>query len=131
MDWKVEVEAPTQFHNTPATWPIYVCGLNIAHLKEKGLKYYQEMAAQKSNTIYDFIDNSGFYSNNIEKPSRSHTNIIFRVNNDETLEAKFIKQAEEKGLVSIKGHRSLGGCRVSIYNAMPYEGVLAMIDHMI
>jgi phosphoserine aminotransferase len=90
-----------------------------------------EEAMAKSGRLYDYIDNSGgFYQNLIEKKYRSHMNIAFRVNCDEALEAKFVKEGAERNLTDLKGHRSVGGCRASIYNAMPMEGVEALIEFM-
>lgn len=94
-DWKAFRDAPNQLHNTPACWPIYVCGLNIAHMKSKGLKYYEDLAAQKSKLLYDYIDNSdGYYTNPVDPKYRSRVNIPFRVKSDEALETKFLKEAE-------------------------------------
>ena len=81
--------------------------------------------------MYDYIDNSeGYYSNPVEVQYRSRVNIPFRVKCDETLENKFLKEAQDAGLIELKGHRSVGGCRASCYNAMPIEGVEALINFM-
>lgn len=130
-DWDSFVKAPTQFFNTPACYPIYVCGLNLAHMKKYGLQHYKEMAHKKSSLLYDYIDNSeGYYSNPVDKQFRSRMNIAFRVKCNEELETKFLKEAEKEGLIELKGHRSVGGCRASIYNAMPIEGVEKLISFM-
>jgi len=130
-DWEAFAKAPTQLYNTPACYPIYVCGLNIAHMKKNGLQYYKEMAHKKSSLLYDYIDNSdGYYSNPVDKPYRSRMNIPFRVKCNEELENKFLKEAEKEGLIELKGHRSVGGCRASIYNAMPIEGVEKLVSFM-
>lgn len=130
-DWSIFNKAPNTYHNTPVCWSIYVCGLNIAHMKKNGLAYYQELAEKKSKLVYDFIDGSdGYYSNPVEPKYRSRMNIPFRVKKDDTLEAKFLKEAAAANLVELKGHRSVGGCRASIYNAMPYEGVEALVNFM-
>ena len=118
-------------HNTPACYPIYVSGLNIAYMKKKGLQAIEEEAKKKSSMLYDFIDNSGgYYTNPVEHKNRSRMNIPFRVKKDEALENKFLKEADAIGLIELKGHRSVGGCRASIYNPMPVEGVQALIDFM-
>jgi phosphoserine aminotransferase len=79
-DWRVMRDAPNQFHNTPACWPIYVAGLNIAHMKKNGLAYYTKLAEKRSKLLYDTIDNSyGYYTNPVDKKYRSRMNIPFRV----------------------------------------------------
>lgn len=81
--------------------------------------------------LYDFIDGSnGYYTNPVDPRYRSRMNIPFRVKSDEKLEAKFIKEAAEHGLIELKGHRAVGGCRASCYNAMPLEGVEALVNFM-
>lgn len=132
FDWKAFRDAPTKMHNTPACYPIYVAGLNLAHMKKLGgLPHLEAEAQRKSSLLYDFIDaSSDYYSNPVDKAYRSRMNIPFRVKKDEKLEAKFLKEAAEHGLIELKGHRSVGGCRASIYNAMPYEGVEALVNFM-
>ena len=132
FDWKQFHGAPTKFHNTPACYPIYVCGLNLAYMKRQGgLPFLEAEAARKSKLLYDLIDSSSdYYSNPVEVHFRSRMNIPFRVKKDEKLENKFLKEAAELGLIELKGHRSVGGCRASIYNAMPYEGVEALVNFM-
>lgn len=89
------------------------------------------MAKTKSSLLYDFIDSSSdYYSNPVDPRYRSRMNIPFRVKKDEKLEAKFLKEAQESGLIELKGHRSVGGCRASIYNAMTVEGVEALVNFM-
>ena len=131
FDWKTFKNAPNKFHNTPACWPIYVTGLNLAHMNKNGLQYYQDLAEKRSQALYNYIDNSeGYYTNPVDPRYRSRTNIPFRVKCDEKLEAKFLKEAAEHGLIELKGHRSVGGCRASVYNAMPMEGVDALLAFM-
>lgn len=130
-DWKTFNAAPNTYHNTPACYPIYVCGLNLAHMKEKGLQHYIDLAEQRSKMLYDTFEGSnGYYTNPVEPKYRSRMNIPFRVKSDEALEAKFLKEAESAGLIELKGHRSVGGCRASLYNAMTLEGVEALISFM-
>ena len=91
-----------------------------------GLEKLNELSIEKSQLIYDLIDNSGgFYSNNVEKQFRSRMNIPFLIKNDESkeLNSQFLKEAEENGLLQLKGHRSVGGMRASIYNGMSLDGV--------
>lgn len=132
FDWKTFRDAPTKFHNTPACYPIYVCGLNLAYMKRQGgLPHLEAEATRKSKLLYDFIDSSSdYYSNPVDPSFRSRMNIPFRVRKDEKLENKFLKEAQEVGLIELKGHRSVGGCRASIYNAMTYEGVDALVNFM-
>ena len=89
----------------------------------------QKINEYKSSLLYDFIDNSSFYTNSVVKEDRSFMNVPFVTPNPD-LDAKFIKEAGENGLVSIKGHRLVGGMRASIYNAMPVEGVKKLIEFM-
>lgn len=96
FDWKVFRDATNQYHNTPATWPIYVCGLNIAHMKKNGIQYYAEQAKKKSSMLYDYIDSTeGYYTNNVDPNYRSRMNVVFRVKKDDKLEDKFVKEAAE------------------------------------
>ena len=100
-------------------------------MKSKGLQYYQDEAARKSQLLYNYIDSTeGYYTNPVDPRYRSRLNIPFRVKKDDKVEAKFLKEAAEHGLIELKGHRSVGGCRASIYNAMPIEGVEALINFM-
>ena len=132
MDWETFANAPAKLHNTPATWSVYVSGLNIAHmLKQGGVKHYDVLAKTRSKMLYDFMDNSGgFYVNSVDPRYRSRMNIPFRVLNDERLEDKFIKEAIAEGLLELKGHKAVGGCRASMYNAMPIEGTESLIRFM-
>lgn len=106
-------------------------GLNLAHMNKLGLAHYQELANRRASLLYDYIDNSeDYYSNPVDPRYRSRTNIPFRVKKDEKLENKFLAEAQKAGLIELKGHRSVGGCRASCYNAMPIEGVEALVDFM-
>jgi phosphoserine aminotransferase len=90
-----------------------------------------EMATTRSTMLYGYIDNSeGFYSNGVAKEYRSRMNVPFRVNCDDKLEKQFIVEAASAGLIELSGHRSVGGCRASLYNAMTVEGVEALIAFM-
>lgn len=119
-DWGVFSKAANTFHNTPACWPIYVCGLNLAYMLEKGgIPAMNEACAKRSQTLYKFIDESdGYFANTVEPKYRSRLNIPFRICFNDEMEAKFIKEAAAINLIELKGHRSVGGCRASLYNAM-------------
>lgn len=116
--------------NTPPTFAWYVAGLVFAWLKRKGgLPQMAEVNRRKADRLYNAIDSSGFYKNPVAKPYRSWMNIPFTLPREE-LDAEFLKQAERAGLTNLKGHRSVGGMRASIYNAMTEEGVIALVDFM-
>jgi phosphoserine aminotransferase len=117
-------------YNTPPCWTIYMMMLNLRHLKKNGGVAAQEkINREKAALLYDFIDNSSFYANKVVKEDRSIMNVPF-VTPSAELDAKFVKEAEANGLVSLKGHRLAGGMRASIYNAMPVEGVKKLVDFM-
>ena len=117
--------------NTPPTFSIYMLGLVTEWLKAKGgIAAIEEINDAKSEALYELIDRSEFYRSPLEAGSRSKMNVVWRLPNEE-LEAKFVKEAAAAGLSGLKGHRSVGGCRASIYNAMPLEGVETLIDFMI
>ena len=117
-------------YNTPPCFPIYVAKLVFEDLKAKGgVKAMQEVNEYKAGLLYDFIDASDFYRNDVVKKDRSIMNVPF-VTPTAELDAKFVKEAAENGLVSLKGHRLVGGMRASIYNAMPVEGVKKLVEFM-
>ena len=117
-------------YNTPPCFPIYVAMLVFRWLKHLGgVSAMQKINEEKAAILYDFIDNSSFYTNNVEKKYRSLMNVPF-VCKTEELNAQFVAEATKAGLVSIKGHRLVGGMRASIYNAMPIEGVKALVEFM-
>lgn len=117
-------------YNTPPCWPIYMMMLNMRYLKKMGgVPAMEKINREKAAMLYDFIDNSDFYTNKVNPEDRSMMNVPF-VTPTADLDAKFVKEAEQNGLVSLKGHRLAGGMRASIYNAMPVEGVKALIDFM-
>lgn len=117
-------------YNTPPCYTIYIAGLVFEWLLEKGgvAAMYKENVA-KAALLYDYLDSSGLFKGTVEKRSRSIMNIPFVTGNDE-LDAKFIAEAGKRGLKTLKGHRSVGGMRASIYNAMPREGVQTLVDFM-
>ncbi len=117
-------------YNTPPTYAWYLAGLVFQWLKEKGgLQGIAEINGRKAAKLYAAIDGSGFYDNPVEVKSRSWMNVPFTLADSE-LDATFLAEAKEAGLVTLKGHRSVGGMRASIYNAMPEEGVDALIAFM-
>lgn len=129
MDYKNHADADSMF-NTPATYSWYLMGLVFEWLKEQGgVAAIEAQNIRKANKLYAAIDNSDFYANPVQLSSRSRMNIPFTLANSE-LDAVFLSDAKEAGLVTLKGHRSVGGMRASIYNAMPEEGVDALISMM-
>jgi phosphoserine aminotransferase len=129
MDYKAMAEADSMI-NTPPTFSVYLAGLTFKWLLERGgLKAVEKTNIRKSKMLYGYIDGQDFYSNPIAKEDRSRMNVPFRLRDDK-LDAKFLQEAEARGLSQLKGHRSVGGMRASIYNAMPTEGVEALIEFM-
>jgi len=117
-------------YNTPACYTIYICGLVFKWLKNMGgLDVIAERNHKKAQLLYDYLDQSKLFKGTARKEDRSIMNVPFITGSDE-LDAKFIAEATAAGLKEIKGHRSVGGMRASIYNAMPYEGVQALVDFM-
>lgn len=116
--------------NTPNTFGWYLAGLVFKWLKgEGGLAAVEARNIAKSRLLYDYIDGSGFYRNPVEIASRSRMNVPFTLPK-EALDAPFLKESEAAGLMALKGHRAVGGMRASIYNALPIEGVQALVDFM-
>jgi phosphoserine aminotransferase len=129
FNYKIHADNASMF-NTPPTYAIYIAGLVFEWLLERGgVAEMQKINEEKAGWLYDFLDNSALFSGTAEKSSRSTMNVPF-VTTSEDLDAKFIKEAGSIGLKTLKGHRSVGGMRASIYNAMPPEGVRALIDFM-
>ena len=130
LDFAVQAEHGSML-NTPPTFGIYMAGLVFQWLKRQGgLAGIAAVNAEKARVLYDAIDGSaGFYSNPVDPDCRSAMNIPF-VLADASLDATFLAEAKAAGLASLKGHKSVGGMRASIYNAVPLEGVLALVDFM-
>lgn len=128
--WKTHAEKDSLF-NTGPCWAIYMCKLSLEYLKGLGgVSAIEKINRKKAQTLYDFIDNSdGFYKGHAKKDSRSLMNVTFNLPTPE-LEAKCVAEGLANGLVGLKGHRSIGGMRASIYNAMPTEGVQALVDFL-
>lgn len=120
-------------YNTPPTFGIYMLGLTLKWIKgQGGIKAIQKSNEEKARLLYDAIDNSnGFYLGHAKKDSRSLMNVSFNIKDkDSNLEAKLVEQATSAGMIGLKGHRSIGGLRASIYNAMSLEGMQALVDLM-
>ena len=116
--------------NTPPCYTIYVAGLVLKWIKKLGgLEKIKEINEKKAKILYDFLDNSKMFKGTVEKADRSLMNVPFVTGNDE-LDAKFVAEAKKAGFVNLKGHRSVGGMRASIYNAMPVEGVEKLVEFM-
>ena len=117
-------------YNTPPAYGIYVCGKVFKWLKAQGgLSVMKEKNEKKADILYNFLDNSKLFNGTVRKEDRSLMNVPFVTGSDE-LDAKFIKEATEAGFVNLKGHRTVGGMRASIYNAMPIEGVEKLVEFM-
>ena len=117
-------------YNTPPTYGIYILGLVLDWVKEKGgLEEMAKINAKKAALLYDFLDSSKLFKATVQGKDRSLMNIPFVTGSDE-LDAKFVSEAKKAGLINLKGHRSVGGMRASIYNAMPIEGVEKLVDFM-
>ena len=129
MDYKKQADAESML-NTPATYSIYVAGLVFKWLKAAGgLAAIERQNIAKAGLLYDYLDSSAFFSNPVAKSDRSRMNVPFTLA-DSKLDAEFLKGAEARGMVQLKGHRSVGGMRASIYNAMPLEGVQQLVAYM-
>lgn len=117
-------------YNTPPTYGIYVLKLVLEWVKEMGgLTAMKEHNVKKAKVIYDFLDSSSMFKATVQGKDRSLMNIPFVTGNEE-LDAKFVAEAKKAGFINLKGHRSVGGMRASVYNAMPYEGCVALVEFM-
>ncbi len=129
LKYKTQADAGSLF-NTPPCYTIYVCGLVFKWLLEQGgLEVMKKKNEEKAALLYNYLDQSSMFKGTVEKPYRSLMNVPFITGNDE-LDKKFIAETTEAGFVNIKGHRSVGGMRASIYNAMPREGVEKLVQFM-
>ncbi|MDP3135713.1 MAG: 3-phosphoserine/phosphohydroxythreonine transaminase, partial [Burkholderiaceae bacterium] len=129
FDYKQQAEADSML-NTPPTYAIYIAGLVFKHLKEQGgLAAVEKHNRVKAALLYDYLDQSSFYRNPVAREDRSLMNVPFKLK-DESLDDAFLKGAQARGMLQLKGHRSVGGMRASIYNAMPIEGVQALVAYM-
>ncbi len=129
LDYKIHAENGSMY-NTPPCFSIYVAGEVFKYLKSiGGVKEMERRNVAKAKLLYDYIDSSKLFSCPVAKEDRSLMNVVF-VTGDADLDKKFIAAAKEKGMINLAGHRSIGGMRASIYNAMPEEGVRALVDFM-
>lgn len=129
LRYKTHADANSLF-NTPPTYGIYICGKVFKWLKQRGgLQAMKEYNERKAKILYDYLDESQMFTGTVEKKDRSLMNVPFVTGNPE-LDAKFIKEAKENGMDNLKGYRTVGGMRASIYNAMPMEGVQTLVDFM-
>jgi phosphoserine aminotransferase len=129
QSWKLQYENGSRL-NTPPTYAWYMAGLVFEWIESSGgVARMADLNRRKAETLYGFLDQSEFYRNEIPAEFRSHMNVPFQIV-DESLHPRFIAEAEAAGLSSLKGHRSVGGMRASIYNAMPIEGIEALIAFM-
>jgi phosphoserine aminotransferase len=129
MDYKLQADADSML-NTPASYSMYVAGLVFKWLKQLGgLAAVEKLNIEKARLLYDYLDASGFFHNPVAKEDRSRMNVPFTLK-DAKLDEAFLKGATDRGMVQLKGHRSVGGMRASIYNAMPIEGVRTLVEYM-
>ena len=129
FDYKTVADNDSMY-NTPPTYAIYIAGLVFKWLgKQGGLAGIERRNVEKANLLYDYLGDSTVFRSPVRAADRSRMNIPFTLR-DEKLDAEFLKGAEERGMVQLKGHRSVGGMRASIYNAMPIEGVQTLVDYM-
>ncbi|WP_305073297.1 3-phosphoserine/phosphohydroxythreonine transaminase [Propionivibrio sp.] len=129
LDYKIQAENDSMY-NTPPTYGIYIAGLVFKMLKAKGgLAAMEQVNRAKAKILYDVLDASSFFHSPVALENRSLMNIPFTLKNAD-LDEEFLKGAKARGMIQLKGHRSVGGMRASIYNAMPVEGVQALADYM-
>jgi phosphoserine aminotransferase len=129
LKWKTQADA-LSLYNTPPCYTIYICGKVFKWILDMGgLEAMKAHNEKKAKILYDFLDSSKLFKGTVRKEDRSLMNVPFVTGNEE-LDAKFVKEAAAAGFVNLKGHRSVGGMRASIYNAMPYEGVAKLVSFM-
>ena len=129
LRYDIQLDKDSLF-NTPPVFVIYMLGKMLKWVKAKGgLAAVESEAARKAALLYDVIDDGNYYHCPVNEENRSHMNVVFRLPSED-LEAKFLAEAKQADLLNLKGHRSVGGCRASIYNAMPVEGVQVLAGFM-
>ena len=129
FDYKQQADTDSML-NTPPTYAVYIAGLVFEWLKQLGgLPEIEKRNVAKAGLLYDYLDQSRFFISPIEKRDRSRMNVPFKLR-DESLDEAFLKGAQQRGMLQLKGHRSVGGMRASIYNAMPIEGVQALVGYL-
>lgn len=128
-DYQIHAQNDSMY-NTPPTYAMYITGLVLAWLKKQGgLAAMEKINIAKADLLYNYLDSTGFYHCPVAKADRSRMNVPFTLK-DSALDGEFLKQAQHNGLLQLKGHRSVGGMRASIYNAMPLEGVAKLVAFM-
>ena len=129
LQYKIHADAQS-LYNTPPAYGIYICGKVFKWIKKMGgLKEMQKRNIEKAKVLYDFLDSSKLFKGTVRKEDRSLMNVPF-VTGDKDLDAKFVAEAKAAGFENLKGHRTVGGMRASIYNAMPKEGVEKLVEFM-
>ena len=129
LKYKTHADAGS-LYNSPPAYGIYICGKVFKWLKKQGgLEAIKERNEKKAKILYDYLDESKLFKGTVVPKDRSLMNVPF-VTGDKELDAKFVKEAEAAGFVNLKGHRTVGGMRASIYNAMPIEGVEKLVEFM-
>lgn len=130
MNYKIQADADS-LYNTPPCWPIYICKLVLEWIKNDigGLEAMKKRNEEKAKILYDFLDSSELFKGTVVPEDRSLMNVPF-VTGDDELDKKFVAESTANGFVNLKGHRTVGGMRASIYNAMPIEGVKALVEFM-
>ncbi len=129
LQYKIHADAQS-LYNTPPAYGIYICGKVFQWIKKMGgLAEMKKRNEEKAKILYDFLDSSKLFRGTVRNEDRSLMNVPFVTGNEE-LDAKFVKEAKEAGFENLKGHRSVGGMRASIYNAMPKEGVEKLVAFM-
>jgi phosphoserine aminotransferase len=129
FNYQIQSENDSMY-NTPPTYAIYIAGLVMKHFKSLGgMQAIEARNKAKARLLYDFLDGSSFFRNPIAREDRSVMNVPFWLK-DAALDEPFLKGAQARGMIQLKGHRSVGGMRASIYNAMPIEGVQALVQYM-
>ena len=129
LKWKTQADAKS-LYNTPPAYGIYICGKVFKWLKKMGgLEAIQKRNEEKAAILYSYLDQSKLFKGTVRKEDRSLMNVPF-VTGDKDLDAKFVAEAKAAGLENLKGHRTVGGMRASIYNAMPVAGVEALVAFM-
>ncbi len=129
LDYRLEADADSVL-NTPPSYSIYIAGLVFKWLKQQGgLAAMERTNVEKARLLYGVLDESGFFKNPVAREDRSRMNVPFTLK-DASLDEAFLKGAAANGMVQLKGHRSVGGMRASIYNAMPLEGVQRLAEYM-
>jgi phosphoserine aminotransferase len=129
MDYRVHIENDSLL-NTPPVFAVYVSLLTLQWIqKEGGLREMEMRAHERANLLYNYLDESKLFKPKVDKEDRSLMNAVFTIDNPNT-EEKFLQTCKENGMIGVKGHRSVGGLRISMYNALPLSSVQALIDIM-